>query len=351
MLGLAGLPLGVTTRFLDPSSDATARAVGELVVGGLDDVDAVARVADGTAVVTYEWEGVPAASARAVTGRPVRPGPRALEVAQDRLTEKETFARLGITAEVHAPVDAIGDLEAALEVTGLPALLKTRRGGYDGKGQVLVHRHDEARAAWARLGNTPLIAERVVDFERELSIIAVRGVDGATACYPLVENHHERGILRSSRAPARSATAELQRDGEAIATKLLDDLEYVGVLAVELFERDGQLLANEIAPRVHNSGHWTIEGADTSQFEQHLRAILGWPLGSVSSIGCAAMLNCVGCLPDRAAVLAVPGAHLHDYAKAARPGRKIGHITVVAADDAELDERVARVRALHHDDG
>ena len=351
MLGLAGLPLGVTTRFLDPAPDATARTIGTLVVGALDDVEAVARVARDASVVTYEWEGVPAASARSITGCDVRPGPRALEIAQDRLAEKEAFTRLGIAAARHAPIDTVEQLDAALEVTGLPALLKTRRGGYDGKGQVLVFDDATARAAWMQLGGVPLIAESVVEFTRELSVLAARAVDGTTACYPLIENRHERGILRTSRAPAPGLTATLQHEGEALAERLLDDLDYVGVLAVELFERDGRLLANEIAPRVHNSGHWTIEGADTSQFEQHLRAVLGWPLGSVEMVGRAAMVNCVGALPDRAAVLAVPGAHLHDYAKVARPGRKLGHVTVVAPDDSTLDERIARVREVQRDDG
>jgi len=351
MLGLAALPLGVATRFLDPSPDATAGAVGELVVGALDDLDAVTAATAGASVVTYEWEGVPAASARAVVGAEVRPGPRALEVAQDRLTEKETFARLGIAAAPHAPIDTAADLEPALGVTGLPALLKTRRGGYDGKGQVLVRRVEDAPSAWTDLGQTPLIAEAVIDFDRELSVVAARGVDGSTACYPVIENHHERGILRTSRAPAPGLTPTRQREAETIAAKLLDDLEYVGVLAVELFEHDGRLLANEIAPRVHNSGHLTIEGADTSQFEQHLRAVLGWPLGNTTARGVAAMVNCIGALPDKGDVLAVPGAHLHDYAKAARPGRKVGHVTVVAPDDATLDDCLATVRSLQHDDG
>jgi 5-(carboxyamino)imidazole ribonucleotide synthase len=351
MLGLAGLPLGVTTRFLDPSPEATARAVGELTVAALDDVDATARLARGATVVTYEWEGVPAATALAVEGVPVRPGPRALEVAQDRVNEKDAFSRLGIGAAPYAPVDRVDGLRAALAVTGLPALLKTRRGGYDGKGQAVVADVRDAHEAWDRLGGVPLIAEGVIPFDRELSIIAARGIDGTTACYPLIENHHERGILRTSRAPAPGLTSSLQHHAEEIACRLLDDLDYVGVLTVELFERGGELLANEIAPRVHNSGHWTIEGADTSQFEQHLRAVLGWPLGSAAVRGAAAMVNCIGRLPPRAAALALPGAHLHDYAKTPRSGRKVGHVTVTAPDDSTLDERLARVRALHVDDG
>ncbi|MEX2254183.1 MAG: 5-(carboxyamino)imidazole ribonucleotide synthase [Acidimicrobiia bacterium] len=352
MLGLAGIPLGLRFRFLDPSPEATARAVGELVVGALADEDAARRTADTATVVTYEWEGVPAGTARAVMAEhEVRPGPRALEVAQDRLAEKQTFTRLGIGVAPYAAVDGPDDLAGALAAVGLPALLKTRRGGYDGKGQQLVRDVASARAAWDALGGGALLAEGVVPFSRELSVIAARSVDGTTACYPLVENLHERGILRVSRAPAPRVPAALQAAGETIATRLLDDLDYVGVLTVELFEHGGELLANEIAPRVHNSGHWTIEGADTSQFEQHLRAVLEWPLGSTAVRGSAAMVNCIGALPDRASVLAVPGAHLHDYEKAPRSGRKVGHVTVVAPDDAALDTRIQQVRALQRDDG
>jgi 5-(carboxyamino)imidazole ribonucleotide synthase len=352
MLGLAATPLGIRCRFLDPSADATAAAVGELVVGDLGDADAISRTAAGATVVTYEWEGVPAPAARAAaSSAPVRPDPRALEVAQDRIAEKEMFSRLGVLVARFAAVDGPDDVERATETTGFPTLLKTRRGGYDGKGQQLVDDRESARAAWHDLGRVPLIAEAVVGFERELSIIAARGLDGDTACYPLVENSHAAGILRTSRAPAPRVTAALQRAAEDIARRVLDDLDYVGVLTVELFEHDGALLANELAPRVHNSGHWTIEGAVTSQFEQHVRAVLGLPLGAVDTTGKSAMVNCIGRLPDPAAVLAIPGAHLHDYAKAPRPARKVGHVTVVADDDAALEERLAKVRALQRDDG
>jgi 5-(carboxyamino)imidazole ribonucleotide synthase len=351
MLGLAAVPLGVSTRFLDPAADASAGAVGSLVVAGLDDADAARRVARGAAVLTYEWEGVPAATVRAVDGCATRPDARALEVAQDRLVEKQTFTGLGIPVATHASVDGIEDLEPALAVTGLPAIVKTRRGGYDGKGQALVSDFEQARAAWLALGSVPSIVEQVVDFTRELSIVAARATDGTTACYPLVENHHARGILRTTRAPAPSTPPSLHEEGVEIARRLLEELDYVGVLTVELFEHDGRLVANELAPRVHNSGHWTIEGAATSQFEQHVRAVLGWPLGSVETFGRAVMVNCIGTLPDRAEILGVPGAHLHDYGKAPRPGRKLGHVTVVAADEATLEERVGRVRALQSDDG
>jgi 5-(carboxyamino)imidazole ribonucleotide synthase len=347
MLGLAGIPLGLTFGFLDPSPEAPAATVGDLVVGTLDDVDAARRAASGAAVVTYEWEGVPAETAVALQGDvPVFPLPRALEVSQDRLIEKDTFRSLGIPT---APYRAVGD-RASLDTTigelGLPAVLKTRRGGYDGKGQAVLQTPADADAAWEQLGGVPLILEGFVDFSRELSIVAVRGRDGETKTWPAVENRHVGGILRVTRAPAPRLDDSLQARADACIRPLLDALEYVGVGCVELFEVDGNLLANEMAPRVHNSGHWSIEGADTSQFENHLRAVLGWPLGSTAPRGVSAMVNCIATMPDRDAVLAVTGAHLHDYGKEPRPGRKLGHVTVTAADSAALEQRLASVEAL-----
>jgi 5-(carboxyamino)imidazole ribonucleotide synthase len=348
MLALAGIPLGLRFRFLDPSPDATAGALGPLVVGALGDEDALAHVTEGATVVTYEWEGVPAAAARLVgaTGPPVLPPPVALDVAQDRLREKELCRRLGIGTPEFAPVDDRTDLDRAVKELGLPSVLKTRRGGYDGKGQVVLRDPSDVDRAWAELGGVPVIVEAHVPFDRELSMLAVRGRDGASAYWPLVENHHAGGILRRSVAPAPSVSQALQEAGERLAGKLLDALQYVGVLAVELFDVGGQLLVNELAPRVHNSGHWTIEGAVTSEFENHLRAIMDWPLGSTAAVGVSAMVNCVGTLPDPRAVLAVPGAHFHDYAKAPRPGRKVGHITVTAGDVAELDARTTQLVGL-----
>lgn len=347
MLGLAGLPLGLAFRFLDPSPAAPAGPLGALHTGALDDADAVRAVAAGADVVTYEWEGVAADAARAAEAvAPLRPGGRPLEVAQDRATEKATFERLGIAVPAFETVDDRAGLERAVAAVGLPAVLKTRRGGYDGKGQRVLRRAADVDEAWQAIGGVPLILEQLVGFERELSIVAVRGVDGATGCYPLVENEHRDGILRVTRAPAPDLDPRRQHEAEVIAAKLLDDLDYVGVLAVELFEHDGGLLANELAPRVHNSAHWTIEGADTSQFENHLRAILGWPLGSTAPRGASAMVNCLGALPPRDAILAIPGAHLHDYGKESRPGRKVGHVTVTADDLADRDRRLAAVRAV-----
>jgi 5-(carboxyamino)imidazole ribonucleotide synthase len=347
MLALAGIPMGLRFRFLDPSTEAPARALGDLVVGELADATAIARTARDATVVTYEWEGVPADAVReAALAVGVLPPLAALEVSQDRLDEKELFTRLGIGTAPFAAVDDRGDLEAAIASIGAPAVLKTRRGGYDGKGQRVLRSAADVSTAWEELGGVPLILEGHVDFEREVSVLAARGRDGDTRCWPLVENHHDDGILRVSIAPATRTDDALQSAGEAIAVAVLDELDYVGVLAVELFEHDGALVANELAPRVHNSGHWTIEGAQTSQFEQHLRAVLGWPLGSCEPRGASAMVNCLGAMPDRKSLLAIDGAHLHDYGKAPRPGRKVGHITVVADTPEARDDRLADVRRL-----
>jgi 5-(carboxyamino)imidazole ribonucleotide synthase len=314
----------------------------------LGDEAALTRVRDGAAVVTYEWEGVPAAGARAVeaAGTPVLPPPVALDVAQDRLREKELCRRLGIGTPAFVAVDDRSDLERAVKELGTPSVLKTRRGGYDGKGQTVLRERQELGSAWAELGGVPLILEAHVPFDRELSVLAVRDRGGATACWPLVENHHAGGILRRSLAPAPEVSTETQRAGEAIAGRLLEELGYVGVLAVELFDVHGELLVNELAPRVHNSGHWTIEGAVTSQFENHLRAILGWPLGSTAAVGASAMVNCIGAVPDPADVLTIPGAHYHRYGKTPRPGRKVGHVTITAADADALLPRVTRLAGL-----
>ncbi|HWL33873.1 MAG TPA: 5-(carboxyamino)imidazole ribonucleotide synthase [Gaiellaceae bacterium] len=303
MLALAGIPLGLSFRFLDPSPDAPAAEVGELLVGEYDDPELLDRLADGAAAVTYEFENVPVAAARRVGALP---DARALEAAQDRLVEKQLFRRLGLET-----------VKFDDEVESFPALLKSRVLGYDGKGQRLVE---------TRPGTVPgHVLEERVTFDRELSLLAVRGRDGDTRFYPLVENVHEDGILRTSRAPAAGAP---QAEAEEYATKLLDELGYVGVLALELFDVGGRLLANEFAPRVHNTGHWTIEGSAASQFENHLRAVLGLPLGSTESRP-SVMVNLIGAVPSSEAVLRIPGAHLHLYGKDPRPGRKLGHVTLV----------------------
>ncbi|MEX2274345.1 MAG: 5-(carboxyamino)imidazole ribonucleotide synthase [Actinomycetota bacterium] len=347
MLGLAGIPLGLRFRFLDPDPDASAREVGELIVGEYDDEDGLKRLADGADVVTYEFENVPVDAVRALERyAPVLPNPRALEVTQDRLAEKTLFGVVGIPFHAYRPVDSLEELRAAIEEVGTPALLKTRRMGYDGKGQCELFDQSHAAAAWEAIDGAPSILEALVEFDRELSVIAVRDDDGQTRCYPLVENTHREGILRTSVAPAPDVSLDLRTQAERYANAILDELDYVGVLALELFQVGDRLLANEIAPRVHNSGHWSIEGAQTSQFENHLRAVLGFPLGSIAPRGASGMVNLVGSEPDAAPVLEIAGAHLHRYGKAPRPGRKLGHITVIADDAAARDERLTQIVRL-----
>lgn len=353
MLGLAGMPLGLRFRFLDPAPDAGAAATGELLVGSLDDLERADALSDGAAAVTYEWEGVPAETVEHLEARGVAvyPGSAALRASQDRLAEKQLFRSLGIPTTSFAAVDDRATLAAAAAAVGLPAILKTRTGGYDGKGQARITDADDLDRAWAALGGRPLILEAHVAFDRELSILAARAVDGATAVWPVVHNEHRGGILRVSRAPAARLGRDVERLAIAYVQRLLDATHYVGVVCIELFQIGTDLLANEFAPRVHNSGHWTIEGAAVSQFEQHVRAGLGWPLAATDPRGCSAMVNCIGRLPDPPAVLAIPGAHLHLYGKSARRGRKVGHITVTAADEDAREEHLARVLAATEDDG
>lgn len=339
MLALAGYPLGLSFRFLDPSPEACAGQVGELLVGPFQDEDLLARFAQGLDLITYEFENVPVEAARFLEGLlPVYPPSRALEVAQDRLLEKRFFQDLEVPTPPFHPVDGLPDLEEGLGRVGLPALLKTRRGGYDGKGQALVRSWAEAEGAFRALGSSGLILEGYVPFDREVSLLAVRGLRGEVAFYPLVENRHQEGILRLSLAPAPQASQALQEKAEAYARRALEALGYVGVLALEFFQVGEELLFNEMAPRVHNSGHWTIEGAETSQFQNHLRALLSLPLGRTAPRGHSAMVNLIGLKPDFREVLKVPGAHLHWYGKAVRPGRKVGHITLRRDSPEALQE-------------
>jgi 5-(carboxyamino)imidazole ribonucleotide synthase len=329
MLALAGYPLGVRFRHLGTAQDTSAREVAEHISAAYEDTDALTRFSDGLDVVTYESENVPLSAVEFLSQHvPVMPSLAALRIAQDRLNEKLAFAELGIPTAPYAEVNSYHDLHDAAP-----------RIGYPGKGQFVLRRPDELQMAWERLHSTGLILEGLVPFDRELSIIAVRGRDGETLFYPIVENIHADGILRVSYAPAQDAD-ELQTLAEEYATRVLDATDYVGVLAIELFQAGAQLIANEMAPRVHNSGHWTIEGAQTSQFENHVRAILGYPLGDVAPIGHCAMINIIGRIPDARDVLKHRDAHLHLYGKSARPARKLGHVTL-HADDA----RSVRVRA------
>jgi 5-(carboxyamino)imidazole ribonucleotide synthase len=344
MLALSGYPLGVRFRHLGSPQDTSARQVAEHINAAYEDTEALARFAEGLDVVTYESENVPVEAVQFLSEHvPVMPSIAALRASQDRLNEKLTFAELGIPTAPYAPVNSFDELSDAAPRIGYPGILKTRRMGYDGKGQFVVRSPDELQMAWERLGAEGLILEGLVPFDRELSIIAVRGREGETLFYPLVENVHADGILRLSYAPARGAE-ELQSVAEDYATRVMDALDYVGVLAIELFHTGAQLIANEMAPRVHNSGHWTIEGAETSQFENHVRAILGLPLGDVAPIGHCAMINVIGRIPDTRLVLSNRDAHLHMYGKAARPGRKLGHITLRGHDASAVRKRADELR-------
>lgn len=336
MLALAGYPLGLRCVVLDPASDACAGQVAPQVHGEYDDLEALDELARRSDVVTFDFENVPAAAlAHLADEVPVHPCPAALACAQDRLAEKTLFNQLGIGTAPYATVDSREQLGAAVATIGLPAVLKTRRLGYDGKGQQVLRSAADLDAAWDALGGVPLILEGFVDFTRELSILAVRSLSGEEAFYPLTENRHAGGILRLSRAPC--ADPALQAAAQDCARAVVERLDYVGVLAIEFFDCGGRLIANEMAPRVHNSGHWTIEGARTSQFENHLRAICGLPLGSTAALGPVAMLNFIGRLPPREAFLAHPDVHWHDYGKVPRHGRKVGHATLCADSPAALD--------------
>lgn len=350
MLGLAGVSMGMRMRFLDPADEASAGDVGEVTRADYLDDAALKLFAHGLDAATFEFENVPAEAVERLSELvPVFPPAAALRVAQDREREKTYFAAAGLDVHPWRAVTTLSELEAALGDIGAPAVLKTRRGGYDGKGQAVIRTPLDAGAAWNAIGGKPAIVEKMIAFERELSIIAVRGRDGAFAAYPLVENEHAGGILRLSRAPARGVEERIERAAVEHCQHLMETLGYVGVLAVEFFEAQGRLLANEMAPRVHNSGHWTIEGAVTSQFENHMRAVCGLPLGSCQARGASAMVNLIGHIPDPALVMRVGGAHLHLYAKEPRAGRKVGHVTLVdgvGGFTETLEQRVAAIRGL-----
>ncbi|HEX5650880.1 MAG TPA: 5-(carboxyamino)imidazole ribonucleotide synthase [Steroidobacteraceae bacterium] len=342
MLALAGYPLALQFRFLDSSADSPGGQVAPIVTGAFDDPQSLERLAAEVDLVTYEFENVPVSALQQVSQtHAVHPPVDALRVSQDRLLEKQLFEKLRIPTPPFRAVESLDELRAAVRELGYPSVLKTRRLGYDGKGQRYIRKPTDVEAAWSALGNAPLILEGYVDFEREVSVVGARSTTGEVRAYPIVANTHRDGILRVTLAPHRHPT--LQKAAEMHLKRVMKHFDYAGVLTIEFFVQRGRLIANEMAPRVHNSGHWTIEGAITSQFENHLRAILGLPLGETAPVGHAAMINFIGQLPPRDDLLGVPGLHWHDYGKAPRPGRKIGHCTVVAASAVERDRLVRKV--------
>lgn len=344
MLGEAAKRLGMRCVFLDPNAQSPAAREGELLCAAYDDREALGKLASMCDVITYEFENVPVASAQSLAEtKPVYPSPDILAAAQDRLAEKNLLASIGIDVAPYMSVESEANLKRALRELGAPAVLKTRRMGYDGKGQCVINSDAELSRAWNELGAMgALILEGYVPFDRELSVIAARGRDGSIVAYPLTENKHEGGILRVSRAPAIATPAMLER-AQRYVTSLLAHASYVGTVTIELFESGGELLANEIAPRVHNSGHWTIEGASVSQFENHLRAITGMPLGHTEPKGWSAMINVIGDPTLLNTTRSSGNVFVHDYGKEPREGRKLGHITVNAETQEEREEIVGKI--------
>ena len=344
MLALDGYPLGMQFVVLDPSADVCSAPVAQQLQGNYADEALLSQLADMVDVVTYEFENVPSSAVEYLNGKvPVFPPPQALATAQDRLNEKTLFRELAIATPEFAAINSLAELQQSMEQIGWPAVLKTRTQGYDGKGQAVLRQGDDLAAAWQSIGSVPAIVEAFVPFEREVSIIAARSRNGDIVCYPLTENIHQDGILRYSIV---CSDDPLQTLAEEYAQRLLTKLDYVGVLALELFQSGDQLLANEYAPRVHNSGHWTQDGAETSQFENHLRAVLGLPLGATDVTGHTAMVNLIGTVPTVDDVLINPHAHLHLYGKEARPGRKLGHINLRAPSKDALEAALKSIQKL-----
>jgi 5-(carboxyamino)imidazole ribonucleotide synthase len=336
MLALAAARLGLNCHVFAPNPDSPAFEVVDRVTrADYTDTEALDRFAADVDVVTYEFENVPAETATFLAARvPVIPDPQILATTQDRLGEKVFVSKLGIPTAAYAAVSGPAELAAALTKIGRPAVLKTRRFGYDGKGQATIRNGSDPQTAWQDVGGQPCILEAHVPFEREVSVIAARGRNGDIECFEVTENEHREHILKISRVPAH-VSGDTAREARRIAETIAQKFDYVGVLAVEMFVLgDGALLVNEIAPRVHNSGHWTLDGASVSQFEQHIRAVAGWPLGKPIRHGRVEMVNLIGAeVDDFRSWLTVPGAAVHLYGKASvRPGRKMGHVTRVFPD-------------------
>lgn len=342
MLALSGYPLGLRFTLLDPGADAPGAQVASNLQAAYDDAAALEKLASSVDVVTFEFENVPVAAVAPIAERtPFYPPLAALAASQDRIAEKKLFRSLKIPTPEFRAVDSLDELRQAVAAIGLPGVLKIRRLGYDGRGQHVLRQGGDLEKAWKDLGSAPLIYETFVPFDREVSIIGARSTRGEIACYPLSMNRHRDGILRHTIAPYRHAG--LQKQAQTYLRRVLKHFDYAGVLTIEFFVRRGRLIANEMAPRVHNSGHWTIEGADTSQFENHLRAILGLPLGSTAARGHAAMINFIGVMPTRDAILGLEHAHLHHYGKEPRPQRKLGHATLVRASASARDQSLQRL--------
>ncbi|EKD41443.1 MAG: hypothetical protein ACD_73C00720G0004 [uncultured bacterium] len=348
MLALAGYPLGLNFHFYDEKPDSPAAKIAPQTTASFRDEQALAVWAESVDVITYEFENVPLATIRFLEDiKPVSPNSTILEMAQDRFFEKTFFRKLGLQTPRFKSVDNLEELESGLKEFSLPCVLKTRLLGYDGKGQFIIRGNaDLVKLKQEITSFEGLILEEFVKFERELSLIAVRSKKGDKAFYPLVENHHREGILRVTLAPALQVDTGLQKRANEYLGHIMDSTDYVGVLAVEFFEKTGNLIVNEMAPRVHNSGHWTIEGAQTSQFENHLRALLGYPLGETRMRGNAAMINLIGRYPKVAQVLQIPEAHFHHYEKSEARGRKVGHVTIVADKLEDLLHRLNQFKAL-----
>jgi 5-(carboxyamino)imidazole ribonucleotide synthase len=328
MLALAGYPLGLHCLFLDRSADSPGAQVAPSLIGELEDPAQLASLAAQSDVVTFDWENISAQLLGPLAkSAAIRPSAAALEVSQDRLREKALFSKLGIPVAAHAAIDSRQQLLRAARRLGVPGILKTRRLGYDGKGQFVIRNAADIDAAWALLGAQGLIYEAFQKFSREVSIIGARSAAGDIVFYPLADNTHEGGILRYSVAPC--AAPALERTARIHLKRVMNALAYIGVLTLEFFVVGGRLIANEMAPRVHNSGHWTIEGCVTSQFANHMRAICDLPLGSTRPLGHAAMINFLGTMPEREPLLEIEGLAFHDYGKEARPGRKLGHCTIL----------------------
>jgi 5-(carboxyamino)imidazole ribonucleotide synthase len=334
MMALAGYPLGIRCLFLDRSAAAPAAQVAPIITGELEDAARLAELAARSDVVTFDWENISGGSLAPLEKVTlVRPPRAALEVSQDRMAEKALFSKLRIPVAAHAAIDSKEELIRAAGRLGLPGVLKTRRLGYDGKGQFVVRDLGQIDAAWAAIGGLGLIYEKFQEFSREVSIVGARSAQGDTVFYPLSANTHGGGILHYSIAPF--ANPGLERSARTYLKRVMNALAYVGVLTIEFFVVKGRLIANEMAPRVHNSGHWTIEGCVTSQFENHLRAICDLPLGSTRALGHTAMINFLGAMPDRERLLAIDGLAFHDYGKEPRPGRKLGHCTILKSRATE----------------